>query len=125
MNNDVIEQARNAVSKYCITCEESCCKKGLLNITTQEAALIKKKKPKALFLEEWDGSLSITLEPGCTFLENNQCTIYEERPQACRKYPFYQFAKRVVVARCPPTKKGLLDKELEEIRKEGFEVIIT
>ena len=120
MNEEVIEQARQAVSKYCFTCEESCCKKGLLNITTTEAAIMKKKKPATLFLEDWDGSLSLKLEPTCTFLEDNKCTIYEERPQACRKYPIYVFYKKVVLAPCPAVREKKIEKELQAIEQAGY-----
>jgi Fe-S-cluster containining protein len=34
-----------------------------------------------------DGALVFNRQP-CPFLEGNICTVYEDRPQACRDYPF-------------------------------------
>jgi Fe-S-cluster containining protein len=36
---------------------------------------------------EKDGELVFNRQP-CPFLEGNICTVYEDRPQACRDYPF-------------------------------------
>jgi uncharacterized protein len=36
-----------------------------------------------------DKALYFMASPPCPFLaDNNQCTVYEDRPQACRDYPF-------------------------------------
>ncbi len=114
--SDTIDAARNAVSKFCFTCEESCCRRGKLNMTVLEASVM----PKKLLVQEWDESVSLSLENGCPKLKNNQCSIYENRPSACRKYPFYQFAKRVFLAPCPAIKQGLVDEEIKAIRTAGF-----
>jgi len=87
-------------------------------MTVLEAAVM----PKKLLAQEWDESVSLSLEKGCPRLKNNSCTIYETRPSACRKYPFYQFGKKVLIGRCPAVEKGLLDKEIDLIRKSGFRV---
>lgn len=36
---------------------------------------------------EKDGELVFNRQP-CPFLDGNLCTVYEDRPQACRDYPF-------------------------------------
>lgn len=90
-------------------------------MTVLEAAVM----PKKLLVNEWDESVSLSLEKGCPKLKDNQCSIYEGRPSACRKYPFYQFAKKVMIARCPAVKNGKVDAEIRAIEKEGFIILDT
>jgi len=85
-------------------------------MTLLEAAVM----PKKLLVQEWDESVSLSLEKGCPRLKNNQCTIYENRPSACRKYPFYEFGKNIMIGRCPAIEKGLIKKEIVAIEEAGF-----
>lgn len=39
-----------------------------------------------------EGRISLNEDPGhydCTFLKENQCTVYEVRPQQCRTFPWW------------------------------------
>lgn len=90
-------------------------------MTVLEAAVM----PKKLLVKEWDESVSLSLENGCPKLKDDRCTIYENRPSACRKYPFYNFGKNVMVGKCLAVAKGLVNDKIQAIENAGFIVMDT
>jgi len=77
----------------CLKCA-NCCKTTPALVTRPDAKRIAKHlsiPPKTFIrkylLEDVNGELMIARVP-CTFLnEDNTCSIYDVRPQACREYP--------------------------------------
>lgn len=66
----------------------------------------------------------MSLTPVCRALgKDGLCTVYDDRPQACRKYPFYVHGENVVIGPCPPVEAGLLDEHLENMRRAGYKII--
>ena len=65
----------------------------------------------------------------CTFVKNNQCTIYEARPQQCRTWPFWkenldpETWVTDVAAFCPGIGQGRLytKEEIERIAKSRLD----
>ena len=72
-----------------------CCKDEALTITQGDAFRISKKLgiDKKTFYDQYthpspDHPETVMNMP-CVFLENNRCTIYDIRPDMCRKYPIF------------------------------------
>ena len=73
----------------------NCCKKLMPSPTASEIETLSKKtgydspdafKIDLLQFDAKDQAYFFKSKP-CSFLENNCCTVYEDRPQSCRDYP--------------------------------------
>lgn len=99
----------------CLTCA-NCCKSSPPIITKSDVSRIakhlsisKKQMLRKYILEDVNGEMSFMNIPCSFLLENNHCSIYEIRPEACRQYPHTDnagFAKLKKlhaknVSRCP------------------------
>lgn len=77
----------------CLSCA-NCCKSSPpiieqedINRISKHIGISKKQFKKKYILEDINGDLSFINVP-CVFLnEDNSCSIYEVRPNACRRYP--------------------------------------
>jgi Fe-S-cluster containining protein len=114
----------------CLDCG-NCCKSAPPLVTSKDIKRIAKYlglPPKTFkrnyVLEDIDGSLSFDSVP-CRFLgEDNACSIYEVRPNACRSYPHTDdgdFLKRIqlheVNAKICPAVNEILEIMDESISK--------
>ncbi len=79
----------------CRTCA-NCCKVAETDITARDAARIARYMgmTEKQFVEKYtttsafeDSLILRRTESGCVFLNGNDCTIYEERPDTCRNFP--------------------------------------
>jgi len=76
----------------CTSCG-NCCKKLKLTLTQDEINLIAKELNISYekFLKDYVDKEAaggfILNGPGCPFLEDNKCSIYNYRPEVCRSYP--------------------------------------
>ncbi len=70
----------------CLRCGK-CCRELDVPVTLDEEKRLRKfgdvfsKKKIGVYLKKVGGC--------CIFLEGNRCRIYDLRPEACRRYPFY------------------------------------
>jgi Fe-S-cluster containining protein len=91
----------------CKSCQGLCCKRGNIMIFHDEYERLVKFKPA---IPHSDYDLIKHIHGPCPFLENDRCTIYEERPITCRKYPLFikfeeNLAKIGCHPQCPPFSK--------------------
>jgi uncharacterized protein len=90
----VAEQIESEID--CRACA-NCCKVAETDITERDADRLARylgMKPREFFEQYTTGSAFEQKEPilrrretGCIFLEGNDCTIYEARPDTCRDFP--------------------------------------
>lgn len=126
ISDDTVKHIHEAVFEKtdCLECG-NCCKSAPPIIKNQDIKRIAKHlaiPPKTFkrkyVLEDIDGSLSFNYVP-CHFLqEDNRCSIYEVRPEACRDYPHtdQHFFKRKELHKensiiCPAVEKILIKME--------------
>jgi uncharacterized cysteine cluster protein YcgN (CxxCxxCC family) len=85
--NQLIEPKIN-----CTTCG-NCCKSLMINVTAAEAdrvagrVQITREVFDERYLEKGSHELMIMNKIPCHFLENNACSIYEDRFAGCREFP--------------------------------------
>ncbi len=76
----------------CTSCG-NCCKKLMLTLTQEEIKVIADhldisyQQFSETYIEREAAGGFILNGPGCPFLENNKCSIYNFRPEICRSYP--------------------------------------
>ena len=79
-----------SIALCAVECGAKCCKgPGYFRMTDEEATRLRKKK-KDLRMVAQGSMWLVRWEQGeqCAFLgPNNACTIYDERPRACRCFP--------------------------------------
>ncbi len=70
-------------------CEAKCCRNGYVYITDKEMRILKKLGTVKVLRHEHVWVLDFHTNGGqCPFLgEDNTCTIYDQRPSACRSFP--------------------------------------
>lgn len=111
--NYQIDKARKSLSSYCINeCNALCCRVGTLKIS---------EKKKALF----GNNRNVSLKPNCQNLIENKCTIYQKRPNICKRFPlFLKEGKLFVISDCTAIKDGKLYKELYLLGNEMTVVMV-
>jgi Fe-S-cluster containining protein len=77
----------------CLACG-NCCKELMPSVSLEEAQVLANLKEETLedFAEkflQWDAEhlIYFTRHSPCSFLENNACTVYADRPQSCHDFP--------------------------------------
>jgi Fe-S-cluster containining protein len=76
--------------KLCNKCGECCKQCSPIDLSDADVALLRQHLGKLLpayVTKDDDGWRFAKTEP-CAFLKDNQCSIYEYRPEMCRNYPF-------------------------------------
>lgn len=64
---------------------------------------LNKKAKKLYVINEY---CILDCRSGCTFLDHNSCSIYQNRPEICTTYPFGIFNGTITLTdRCPPIRK--------------------
>ena len=101
LSNDALDGVVQALTAEvwgkidCLTCG-NCCKTLQIVVDDKDIARLAKRlgtTPKA-FAAQYvgmaeDGVKHFLASPPCPFLgEGNACTVYEDRPQACRDFPY-------------------------------------
>ena len=137
--NQVLDNARNSISNYCIKeCKAKCCRKGSLLIQSKKElfSLITENDFHNLFEkqiitkstnnENWH-IFNHEKIGGCPKLDkNNLCSIYknEDRPKICSDFPLFKVKNFILVAEfCPASKTNLFDKYLKKLEEMGFKII--
>ena len=70
----------------CQKCGGICCSSfAAINITWEKYEQLHKLGAKRLQLSTY-GPHKLEIDYGCDFLEEGRCTIYEERPDICRRF---------------------------------------
>jgi len=114
---------------HCIEgCAQCCSGDRWVNLTLKDLRRIAKRLDKSLvdtFNEiaypRIDGDFwSLKMLEPCTFLKDNRCSIYEDRPSICRIFPFNMLAKGEKVGVPCLTGKQIPKGEVME-RKEEME----
>lgn len=78
----------------CTGCGAKCCASTLVFASLYDIAVTYKRFP--IFFRVYDGTISLVLffqygafqGQKCAYLKGEMCGVYEERPYACRAYPF-------------------------------------
>ncbi len=70
----------------CVRCGKCCSE---LDVPVSDEEENRLKKYGNVFRRGKIGVYIKKVNGRCVFLRNNQCAIYDERPKACRRYPFY------------------------------------
>jgi len=74
----IIDEAKNAISQYCIEkCNAFCCRKGQPMLSGEEADLLCTDKRKELFLKEKD----VFVSTKCPAIKENNIRPYLKRPE--------------------------------------------
>ncbi|MBN2567562.1 YkgJ family cysteine cluster protein [Candidatus Woesearchaeota archaeon] len=122
VNSDTgVEAARQSLSSFCMTaCRASCCRKGFVVLRTMDEA--------ALLGVPWDQSKQyavLDVRKGCVKLEGDACSIYAQRPAICREFPLFERGRTLVIAGwCPGYRAGLLDRFVQDTKRDGRTVIV-
>ena len=83
-----------------IDCTEcgACCRDNCITVNNDEIAALARRVDLDIetfrdryIIEDDDGQPAIDATP-CPFLNGRRCTIYEDRPEACRGYPYIGMA---------------------------------
>ena len=100
---------KKILSVYCQTvCEAQCCKRGKLPLLKEENSLF--SDPKRINENNF-----YDLIGGCEHLDGVDCTIYETRPQMCRKYPYVDMGPLLLATTsCPAVEEGIMDEDIKE-----------
>ncbi|HIJ80693.1 MAG TPA: YkgJ family cysteine cluster protein [Desulfuromonadales bacterium] len=70
----------------CSGCDASCCRGfPTVRLKADEYDTLEKLGAKRLEFT-LDESFYLVIENGCEFLDDNRCTIYEHRPDICRRF---------------------------------------
>lgn len=96
----------------CSDCSAPCCR-DVLYLTSREYNRLHKKNATFKFTQIGD---IFILNP-CPFLADNRCTIYEDRPLACKRYPLnVQFREKAVLLvlhfKCPQIPQSASGEQL-------------
>lgn len=131
----IADNARNALSKYCIEeCSGYCCRKGYLILSEEEMELITNDKQNLLRVEgsirplmgrKYSVALTNSLG-GCPSLKDSKCTIHKnsKRPLACKEFPIFIWNKQVRISkRCFGAKTGLLYPYIRQLIALGYEIV--
>lgn len=92
---DAIVHQLNATITPQINCMEcgNCCKSLMINVTPIEAEKVANTMQisvenfKEKYIEESQGGALVIHQVPCSFLQNNACTIYDDRFTECREFP--------------------------------------
>lgn len=83
-------QKEPSIQICAVECGAKCCTNpGIAVLSDDEEQRLRALKPDAPFALGSDGRWALFLKPdGCAFLtENKTCSIYAQRPSACRAFP--------------------------------------
>lgn len=124
---DVANEARVAISDYCINeCHAYCCRKGFLILNEEEARLTVGKNNFNLLKKTNDGNFSLNLSGGCPSLKENKCLIHknEKRSSTCKNFPIFIYKDKTIQIsdRCPAKKEGLFYPFIYQFIKLGYQV---
>lgn len=102
----------------CIRCG-NCCRLGFIELSDGDIDCIRKDGHDDFVDIIKSGKRKLKKDRGlCVFLKDNSCSIYNVRPEVCRKFPFFSLYGRINYARlwmnCPA-----LVKLIEEVKDEG------
>jgi len=101
----ILDEARSALGPYCMSdCNAYCCKKEVITLTEEEAKSFK-GSDQVVKKEDF---LVLVANP-CPKLKENRCTIYNERPNACREFPIFKKGNEIFLANLCP---GILNKKI-------------
>ncbi len=116
----ILKKLNGLVEPFCLKCDALCCKgnlTGALVLKPGEEKLfkdlevsydLKKNAKKPYLLKEKYYLLILPDNSSCPFLKNGLCSTHNNRPQACKYYPFY------IERGCLFIRKGCIASKNEE-----------
>ncbi len=134
--NQIISEARNSISDYCMNiCEAKCCKFGKLVLFNKkeieficngkEEEFLKKK----ILEPSRDGNYTFNHElAGCPHLtKDNKCSNWNHpnRPRICSDFPLFLMQNKYLITAdiCPAIKKNKFEKYFDKLKKYGIIII--
>jgi Fe-S-cluster containining protein len=131
---EIAEEARNAISPFCVEeCKAYCCRKGYLVITKEEVDIMCGRRMEELTQKKSlkllpDGKYSLFLgnPGGCPSLKDNKCMIHKnpKRPDTCKAFPIFIEGDTVNLSqRCLAVKQEKLYPYVAEMLKAGYKIV--
>jgi len=131
---EIAEEARDAISPFCVEeCKAYCCRKGYLVMTPEEATLVSGGRVKELtqkkvlkLLPYGKYSLFLGNPEGCPSLDGSKCKIHKDplRPNTCKSFPIFIEGNKVKLSqRCLAVKQEKLYPYIAEMVKAGYKII--
>jgi Fe-S-cluster containining protein len=112
----IADEARDSISSYCSEeCRAYCCRKGYLVLKPEEVDTVTQGRKEELLKREIlkkleDGRYSLHMgeyDTPCPSLKDFRCTIYDKRPDTCRRFPLFIEGDMVKLSpRCLAVKEG-------------------
>ncbi len=125
----IAQQARKAISRFCIEeCRSYCCRKGYLVMTKEEKELVTGETPDESIIKkisENKYSMRLGNPNGCPQLKDYKCQIHAnpERPQACKDFPIFTEGKSFRISnRCPAHISGKLYPYIKKLKMLGCKI---
>jgi Fe-S-cluster containining protein len=133
----------------CFSCTAKCCKHYDVFIDHEDVKTLEKIRGDWSFLKKveykknfgyvpkfklwenderkyWVLCLSNGVDRVCTFLVNDLCTVYENRPYICKIYPFYYDKQKVKeMKNICPVKWIVDDSKKQEVQKNYNELLLN
>ncbi len=113
----------------CTACG-NCCKTLMINVTESEASRaaarlqLNRDEFDEKYLEKGSHGMMLINAIPCHFLENNKCTIYEDRFEGCREFPALHlpsFTKRLFTVMMHYSRCPIIFNVVEQLKSEtGF-----
>ena len=115
-----ISALANTLSVHCLSCQALCCRTGRIALQPRDEPHFVRKVTQA------NGLVVVDLKGGCEHLRDGRCAIYAQRPEICGSFPLFLRYRTLFVAQaCPAVKNGVLDAELESLKKDFPELKIV
>jgi Fe-S-cluster containining protein len=128
--------ARASLSSYCYNeCRASCCRKGYILLTAEEAIVMQgdhKEKLKMIPVETATNKNAFVLDmdvkkKGCPNLVDYKCSIHKNpgRPNTCKEFPLFIWKDKTIMVtfECPAIKDNQLYPYLAEFKRRGYKLI--
>lgn len=113
----------------CTTCG-NCCKTLMINVTDEEATRaaarleLNREDFDKKYLEKGSHGMMLINSIPCHFLQENKCTIYEDRFEGCREFPALHlpsFTKRLFTVMMHYSRCPIIFNVVEQLKSEtGF-----
>jgi Fe-S-cluster containining protein len=87
----------------CDTCQSNCCSTGRISLAPLVINDFKEVYPHfPILFGEIDGNLKALMmindgQSDCRYLSNGKCTIYDDRPPACKMYPISPYFDQIYI----------------------------
>jgi Fe-S-cluster containining protein len=130
--DQILEQARNGISQFCIEeCRAYCCRKGYLVLTPKQAKATMQGREEeyrslSLLKDMTNGNISLYMgdkDHPCPSLKDNRCMIHKhpDRSDTCRIFPIHIKDNIIHVSkRCLAAKANMFYPYIARLAMMGF-----